>query len=176
MKITDKKKTYLIVASVNAILIAYLVLLMFGFKKLLGHDDPKGYQVLLTNQIINNQSSLDSDNTFWYKNMTDRGEEVTRFSCSKLSDASIGGYEPNTYIYGSETSNTIYVSFKLNNKKVDKVVFNKLYLSDMDGENIMPISRSEYKYSSKDGFYTMGYSSKDTPKYIYSVYLTYYLR
>ena len=171
-KITDKRKAYLIVGSVDLVLIGYLVIIFLMFLKFFGHDDPKAYTFIVTNQIINEYSSLEDDNSFIYKNISNQGEEIIRFSSSGES-AFIGTYDPNTYIYGTDDT-SLYISFKLTGIKLNKVVFNTVEMCDEDGLNVYTLKKSDYTTSQKDGYYTLKYSSDNT-KYVYSVASTYYL-
>ena len=170
-KITDKRRAYLIVGSVNLVLIGYLIVIVLAFLKFFGHDDPKGYTFIVTNKIINEYSSLEDDNSFIYKNISNQGEEVIRFSSSGES-AFIGTYNPNTYIYGTDDA-SLYISFKLTDVKLNKVVFNTVEMCEEDGLNVYTLKKSDYSTNQKDGYYTLKYSSNNT-KYVYSVALTYY--
>ena len=165
-KITDKRKAYLIVGSVNLILIGYLVVIILAFLKFFGHNDPKGYTFIVTNQIIDEYSSLEDDNSFIYKNISNQGEEIIRFSSTGES-AYIGTYNPNTYIYGTD-NNSLYISFKLTNVKLNKVVFSTVEMCDEDGLNVYTLKKPDYSTYQKDGHYTLKYSCNVT-KYVYSV-------
>ena len=171
-KITDKRKAYLIVGSVNLVLVGYLIVIVLAFLKFFGHNDPKAYTFIVTNQIINEHSSLEDNNSFIYKNISTQGEEIIRFSSSGES-VFIGTYDPNTYIYGTDDT-SLYISFKLTYVKLNKVVFNTVEMCDEDGLNVFTLKRSNYSTSQKDGYYTLKYNSDNT-KYVYSVALTYYL-
>ena len=171
-KIVDKRASFLIVGIANLLLISYLIVLLSVFLKVIGHNDPIGYQFVVINQIIDEYSSLEPDNSFVYKNVSEQGEEVIKFSSSGDSSY-LGTYDPYTYIYGTN-DDILHISFRLSNARVSKVVFNHICLCDEDGENVESLSKMNYTVSKKNGWFTAKYSKEET-KYIYSVSLTYYL-
>ena len=180
MKKIENKKALLIVGVVDATLILYLILLLLGFFKMMTYIKEVGtykpINYVVTNEIITSESSLSSDKTFHYYSHNDElnDNEELYFHSNRNQNVSIGTYSPQSYIYGTEDK-TLYISFKLENTKVYKVTYHQVLISDMDGENVTALSNKEYKVSKKDGYFTFEYS-KSSPKYIYALSLTYYVK
>lgn len=172
-RITDKRKVYLIVGVVNFVLISYLLVMLFAFLKVFGKDDPVGYRLTITNQIIDEHSSLEDDNSFIYRYESSLGEVTMKFS-SNGDSGFIGNYEPHNFIYETD-DNSLIIYFTINNKRLCRVTYHNIALSDEDGNNVTYISKHNFETSSKGNYYYLKYSKKDTPKYLYSVSFTYYL-
>lgn len=180
MKKLDNKKSFLITGVVDITLLVYLFVLLLAFLKLVDNlkalADCTKIDYVVTNQIINSESSLTSENTFYYRSHNDKinDDEVLYFHSDKNQDVSIGTYNPASYIYGTEDL-TLYISFKLDSIKLYKVIYTQIFVSDINGENISKLTYRDYSTLKKDGYYTLKYS-KDAPKYIYSLSLTYYVK
>ena len=180
MKKLENKKSLLIAGVVDISLLVYLFVLLLAFLKLVDNlkalADCKKIDYVVTNQIINSESSLASENTFYYRSYNDKinDNEVLYFHTDKNQDVSIGTYSPQSYIFGTE-DNSLYISFKLDNISLYKVTYTKVFFSDIDGKNVSLLTNRDYSTFKKDGYYTLIYS-KDAPKYIYSLSLTYYVK
>ena len=176
-KIGDRR-SIIITAIVNLGLIAYLGLILLFLRRDIGKDDEyKSYHqisVVLTNEIIDEYSSLDSDNNFiCYKDIEiseSRSDQVIFIFSSSGDNASIGTYNPYTYIYGSEDKD-LSIFIKLKDSKSYKIRYDFIYVSDIDGNNYRKLYYSEYALSN----YKVTYS-KDEPKYIYGVELTVFVK
>ena len=172
------RRSIIITALVNLSLIAYLGLILLFLRRDIGKDDEyKNYHqisVVLTNEIIDEYSSLDSDNNFTcYKDIEiseSRSDQVIFTFSSSGDNASIGTYNPYTYIYGSEDKD-LFISVKLKDSKSYKVRYDFIYVSDEDGNNFRKLYYSEYSLSN----YKVTYS-KDEPKYIYGLELTIFVK
>ena len=180
MKKLDNKKSLLIAGVVDISLLAYLIVLLLGFLKLFNEakilSNCIKVNYIATNEIINSESSLTSENTFYYlsHNHEIDNDEVLYFHSDKNQDVSIGTYNPASYIYGTE-DRTLYISFKLDNISLYKVTYTEVFVSDIDGKNVSLLTNRDYSTFKKDGYYTLKYS-KDAPKYIYALSLTYYVK
>lgn len=180
MKKLENKKSLLIAGVVDISLLVYLFVLLLAFLKLVDNlkalADCTKIDYVVTNQIINSESSLTSKNTFYYRSHNDKinDDEVLYFHTNKNQDVSIGTYSPQSYIFGTE-DNTLYISFKLDNISLYKVTYTKVFVSDIDGKNVSLLTNRDYSTLKKDGYYTLKYS-KDEPKYIYALSLTYYVK
>lgn len=179
-RIEDKKKALLIVGVVDLVMVAYMLLILLAFFKLSGQlkdfSNYKRINYIVYNSIITSESSLNSDHTFTYyshNNEIDDNEELY-FHSNKNENCSIGTYSPNSYIYGTEDKD-LYISFKLENKKIYKLTYNQVFVSNMDGEEVKELNKNKYSTSKKDGYFTLKYSDTN-PKYIYALSLSYYVK
>ena len=179
-RIEDKKKALLLVGITDGVLLLYLILILLTFFKLFGHikelGNYKPISYVVTNEIITSESSLTSEKTFYYHSHNDEinDDEELYFHSNLNQNVSIGTYSPQSYIYGTEDK-ILYISFKLENTTVYKVTYNQVLVSDMDGENVKTLSNKEYKVNKSNGYYTLVYSL-NSPKYIYALALTYYVK
>ena len=174
----NRKKFY-IFAGINLAMVAYAVILSLAFLKMFGKDDestlyqPIKFQV--TNSIIKSYSELDTDNSYHYHALGYNDNPVELSFYTSGNNASIGTYDPNNYIYGTDDK-TITITFEMSEMKLYKVTFDEVCICNEEGKESRALARSEYDYYMSNGKGVFKYSKKDEYKYIYSVSLTYYVK
>ena len=169
-----KHKSIIIASIIDLGLFVYLIAIILAFFKFYGPVDERllydYYQFNITNEVIDSHSSLDSENKFVYTNTSEEGNvEVIAFS-SNGSDNSIGTYDPQSYIFGTENK-SLYITFITETIPCSIVRFNEIKVCDSSGENIKTLSKDDYSVNK----FTLTYKT-NTPKYIYSVSLTYLIK
>ena len=171
----SKKKSLLVVGLVNLGMFIYLMVIALAMLKMFGHDDDKAYYYMITNSVINSHSSLEDDNSFIYHSYNEELDDTEEIIFSSSGDsASIGTYDPQSYIYGTDDK-SLYIAFALGLTKVSKVRYNDVKVCDIDGNNAYTLSSSDYDTYYSDGYFVLKYSN-NASKYIYSVSLTFYVK
>ena len=169
-----KHKSIIIASIIDLGLFVYLIAIILAFFKFFGPVDERllydYYQFNITNDVIDSHSSLDSENKFVYTTTSEEGNvEVITFS-SNGSDNSIGTYDPQSYIFGTENK-ALYISFITETIPCSIVRFNEIKVCDSSGENIKTLSKDDYSVNK----FALTYKT-NAPKYIYSVSLTYLIK
>ena len=169
-----KHKSIILASIIDLGLLVYLIAIILAFFKFYGPVDERllydYYQFNITNDVIDSHSSLDSENKFVYTTTSEEGNvEVITFS-SNGNDNSIGTYDPQSYIFGTENK-VLYISFITETIPCSIVRFNEIKVCDSSGENIKTLSKDDYSVNK----FTLTYKA-NTPKYIYSVSLTYLIK
>ena len=177
MNFLKKHKSILIVSIFDGVLLIYLVTLLLGLFKVVGTPDEwkiyNYHQYSITNEVINDESSLDSENRFVYQSTDDLGNERTiTFYSNKNENNSLGTYDPHSYIFGTEDLE-LYINFYT--PISDIVRFNEICMCDIDGQNIKRLEKSDYNVAKSSQGYTLKYVS-GSAKYVYSVSLTYLVK
>ena len=169
-----KHKSIIVTFAINLGLLAYLIAIILAFFKFYGPVDERllydYYQFNITNDVIDSHSSLDSENKFVYTTTSKEGNVETITFFSNGNDNSIGTYDPQSYIFGTE-NNVLYISFITEAIPCSIVRFNEVKVCDSSGVNVKTLSKDDYSVNK----FTLTYKT-NTPKYIYSVSLTYLIK
>jgi len=177
MNFLKKHKSILIVSIFDGVLLIYLVALLLGLFKVVGTPDEwkiyNYHQYTIDNTVIDDESSIDSENRFVYRSTgkLDNEEIITFYSNKNLSN-SLGTYNPYSYIFGTEDLE-LYINFYT--PISDIVRFTDIYVCNIDGQEVKRLEKSDYNVAKSNQGYTLKYVT-GSAKYIYSVSLTYLVR